>query len=258
MHVLNNQEPRLASAEALDQLAGRAPLAIEPGGVVHRIVDRVKLGRLSEVEKIVEVDELFGIDVSFCGGSRGRIMTGGGVRGDFQAEKAADQRPDGVLSLARAEIEHQGLVRRDTLGLRLPHELLDEPRLADARLATDVDQMPSELIEAGPEKTAKLRKFGLASDEWTGPGRLGFGYGARNAPYAERVRVTLKRDLACRTRIEAFADSLLDGLRDEHLAGFCPVHQTGRQIHRFSRDGIIAMRGAAGGGGHHLANATPT
>ncbi|WP_245425640.1 hypothetical protein, partial [Phyllobacterium brassicacearum] len=72
--------------------------------------------------------------------------------------------------------------------------------------------MPSGLIAAGLEKTAKLRDFGPAPDEWTGPGRLGFGYGARNAPYAERARETLKRDLACRTGIEAFADSPLDGL----------------------------------------------
>jgi hypothetical protein len=111
------------------------------------------------------MDELFGIDQSIGDGLCGRALAGGTIRGQFEAEKVANQRPDRVLPLATPEVENEGLVRRNALGSCLPDELFDEPRLPDAGLAAHMDCVPAGLGAARREKAAKLCEFGLAPDE---------------------------------------------------------------------------------------------
>ena len=55
MQVLNRQQPRTIAARARDESGDGRPLAAVAGCVVHRIIERTQLGRLRQVQEVVQV-----------------------------------------------------------------------------------------------------------------------------------------------------------------------------------------------------------
>src|SRR4051812_33430793 len=76
-----------------------------------------------------------------------------------EAKQAVDEAAARIASLARPEVgDGPGVADEPPPGRALP-ELLDQARLADARLTTDVDGEPAPGLEAGGERAAELREL---------------------------------------------------------------------------------------------------
>ena len=114
-----SEQERRALAGLAHQLRHRLPLAAAARRVVHRVVERAQLGRLGQVEQVVQKDPaLRGLGHRQRRPARRRRCGRRRVAAAAQPEQAAHQRADRVLAARRAEVEHQPGVARETDALR--------------------------------------------------------------------------------------------------------------------------------------------
>ena len=154
-------------------------------GVVHGVVERAQLQRLRQIEQVVEVDPVLVGDQALGDRARGRRDPRLDAAAAWHLQQAADQRADRVLPGARAEVEHQALVLAEAQGLGLAPELLDQPGLADAGAAAQVDRVPGTAVATGLEQPPELGELRAPADEGAGGRRPDLGRcrsGARPRP----------------------------------------------------------------------------
>ena len=185
VHVLDREQERGTRAGLAHQRRDRLALAAAARRAVHGVVQRTQLGRLRQVEQVVEEDAA--IDERRVGGY-GVLERGPGgcqVAAGAQPEQAAHQRPDRVLPGAGAEVEHQAEMTGETLGYRLRLELLDQARLADSRLAANDDRLAGAVRATGAERGPEPGELDAPADEWP---ILGRGLAeAEQAPRPDRL-----------------------------------------------------------------------
>ena len=112
------------SARPLDQPGHRAPLALVARRVVHGVVEGPQLGRLRQVEQIVEKDGIIGRHQALGRRPFRHGLDSFGIACDVEAEKAPDERADRVPR-AGAEVEHQAGVAGEA---RLARQRAGTPR----------------------------------------------------------------------------------------------------------------------------------
>ena len=139
VHVLDDQKARRDPARPLGQPGHRAPLALVARRVVHGVVEGPQLGRLRQVEQIVEKDGIIGRHQALGRRPFRHGLDSFGIACDVEAEKAPDEGADCVPS--GAKVEHQAGVAGEARLARSVLELLDEARFTNARLAPNVDRL---------------------------------------------------------------------------------------------------------------------
>jgi hypothetical protein len=201
-----------------DQRHHHVLLAAVTGVVVHGVVDAAQFDRLGQVEQIVHQHPL--VRLQPAGGDRilGRLGANrlGATAG--QSQQAAHQRADRVLALADAEIEHQALVRRKALRQGQRGELLDQPGLADPRLAAQHDRLAGASLSAGLEHAGELAQLRFAADQAPAGARRRFIGQPARAPHPDRLVQAPDRNLALVFAIDVVEDGALDRLGDQGLA----------------------------------------
>ena len=110
---------------------------------------------------------MFGVDHRIGNGAFGGITPRRRVVSRAERQQTADHGPDGVLSLARSEIEHQSLVHLETCRRGRAGKFVRQTRLADAGFAADVDRETRVAVAAAGERAFDLGEFGAAADEWS-------------------------------------------------------------------------------------------
>lgn len=170
MHVLDHDQARLGGAGPAQKRGQHGTAPRHPGRRVHGLDQGLAPRGGPEVEQVVEqrlVD--VGQPPGLLGGDR-RISALGLAGAGGRADQAAGQGTDRVLALARAEIEHQGLVHGVAARPRVLDQPLDKSALADAGLAAHDDDLTG-AGAAGVEDGACLPEFGGSPDERGSNGR---------------------------------------------------------------------------------------
>ena len=167
VHVLDDDHRRTAPAGALRERRDECALAAVARGVVHRVVERAPFARLRQVEQVVQEHELVRADVARGHHALGRRAPFLYARCRRESEQAADDRAHRVLASAHAEVEHAAVMDREAERLAETPHLVDEPRLADARLAAHIDGLSRERRHARARDAPELFELRLAADEET-------------------------------------------------------------------------------------------
>ena len=164
MQILDRQAPALL-AHPRDELGDCLSLPAIASSAVHSVVEAAQLARLLNVQEIIEVHAAIGreeaaLDASLRGGLAFILRACCG-----EIEDAAHQRADGVLLRAHSEAEHQPAVGREphARGGRL--DLLEESRLADTRLAANVDGLAATGPQAIGQNRLELIELLSSADE---------------------------------------------------------------------------------------------
>src|SRR5688572_14693460 len=115
------------------------PLALVARRAVHGVVEGPQLSWLRQVQQIVQKNGMIKRHKALSqsplpGGSSGIDIVHG-----VEIEKAADKCADRVSPDTGAEVEHESSVAGESSVAPYALELLDHARLADARLAPDVN-----------------------------------------------------------------------------------------------------------------------
>ena len=163
LYVLDDQKARRDPARPLDQPGHRAPLALVARRVVHGVVEGPQLGRLRQVEQIVEKDGIIGRHQALGRRPFRHGLDSFGIACDVEAEKAPDEGADCVPS--GAKVEHQAGVAGEARLARSVLELLDESRFTNARLAPNVDRLTPARLAAGGQRRHEQAKLALSTDE---------------------------------------------------------------------------------------------
>ena len=170
-----------------------------------------------------------------------------------EAEQAPDHGTNGVLALAGPEVEHQPRVAGEAgrLGQRL--ELVDQPGLADARLAPDIDDLALAGLPAGRQHGLELRQLRAPADQEMAlqPGRAALDAG--QAPGAQRAVPAIHRHIVQDRHVHQSGQPGHQGVGQQRLAGSRQVLQPGGQVHRLAGYRVLPVRRAAGAAGHDLA-----
>src|ERR1700722_20188873 len=173
----------------------RSPAA-GAGSVGHRIVQRRPFPGLRQIEKVVKEDLLllgdgslsdqpFDCCAPFPGGGRRR-----------KAEKALQQVANRVMPSADAEIEHQTSMGMESPRFGERSHLFDEPGLADAGVASDVDDVPGVSGAQRFENAFELLELSLPADKYASiRHRRGFTNYSAQSPHPDRRLDALKLKL---------------------------------------------------------------
>ena len=186
MKVFHDDHGWPAPADVRRDRCGDRALAARARGVVHRVVKRAPFAGLREIEDVVQKHDLVGTDGPGCGNlfRGGAPFVGAGRRPQLQ--QAVDDRADRVLVLAHAEIEHEAAVAGKAQRFGEAAHLVDEPCLADARLAAYVHDVTGPLFETRVRDALELLEFSLAADKHAAACRDRFESDTAQTPHAHR------------------------------------------------------------------------
>ena len=164
VHVLDGEQEGRQRAGLAHQRGDRFARAAAARRAVHGVIERAQIGRLRQVQKIVQEHAPLG-ERGVRGDRPLECRLAGRRLAGAQPEQTAHQRPDGVLAGRRAEVQDQTGVTGKTprRGPALP--LLEQSGLADAGLATEVYRLPRADVEAGLQRAIELRDLGASADE---------------------------------------------------------------------------------------------
>src|SRR5580658_1749203 len=107
-------------------------------------------------------------------------------------------------------------MRHEATGFGQSAHLLDEPGLADSRLAAHVDGVTASPCDRRGQHAFELFDLGHATDEWAARGRRCFGW-PRQPPNTHRSGETLDLGLAERLAKAAVGDGAMDAFRKQRL-----------------------------------------
>jgi len=192
-----------------------------------------------------------------CQQARGdRLFRGIGARGlitaHWQLQQATDQRADRVLALAGAKIEDQAAIVVEAASLGVFAELLQQPRLSNAGLASDQDGFALAPGLAAFHGLREARAFLVAPNEGGCSDMTGIVGHALYLPNFDRFGQSHDLARAQQVGLNTLAQTLRDGGGGIGLAGARQVGQSGCQVYRFSGNRIGLVVFAAHAAGHDL------
>ena len=127
-----------------------------------------------------------------------------------------------------------------------PH-LVDEPRLADARLAAHIDGLSRERRHARARDAPELFELRLAADEEAAAAAdvRAFSFDAGEAPHAHGRIDALEAQVAERVGADGFAERTMHAVRDQRLAGAGGIDEPRGEIHGIADHGVVVEARAA-------------
>ena len=136
-------------------------------------------------------------------------------------------------------------------GLREPAHFLDKPRLADAGLAADMENMAAASADGRRQHALELLDLGDAADERAARRRL--RRKSRQPPDKNRRGETLDLGLTERLAEAAIGDGALDSLRDQGLARPGERDEPRGEVHAVAEHRVVGRAHTGEAAGDHLA-----
>jgi hypothetical protein len=239
MKVLHDNHGGPVPADILHDRRGNRGLAARARGVVHRVVKRAPFAGLREVEDVVEKHQLIGADCAGRGkpiGGRAPLVGAGRGR---QAQQTADNRANGVLAFAHAEIQHEAAVAGKAQRFDETAHLVDEPGFADARLTANIDDVADSLFEARAGDALELFEFSLAADKHAAVRHDGFKGETAQTPHAHRRVDPLEVHRADGVAHHAVAQRAMHAIGKQRFPGTCGGNQPGSEVHGVAEHRVV-------------------
>ncbi len=170
MKIFHHNHDRPIPACISSQRRDERLLAAFACGVGHCIVEGPPFTGLRQIEEVIEVHELLGLDDARRDDPLDGDASLGAVRGGRQAKQAADDGSHRILTFADSEIQHETTMDLKPLRLREAAHLVDKPRLADACIATNIYDMARSPGETRANNPLELLELCLSSDETAAAG----------------------------------------------------------------------------------------
>src|SRR5512132_898946 len=165
VQILDRQQTRLLSSSLLHQPRESAPLAETARCVIHGVVEAPELGRLRQIQQIIEEDGVVGLDQMllqrFC---RCRLRTRK-IAAILDTQQRAQERGDGIASARRAEVEDEAGMTGEAGTAGSSPELFHQACLADTGLAAEVDGPAPSGLPAGLEQRQEALPLDLPADQ---------------------------------------------------------------------------------------------
>ena len=253
MQVLDNEEGRVFRAGARRNGRHDGAETAQPRARVGRLIERPPFPFLLEIERVVQ---------------KGNLLRGDRFRGeqlfDFcapvfrtcregQPEQAEQQHLHRALFLADAEVEHETAMGDEAAGFRQAAHFLHEPRLADTRLAAQVDYSSAAFGEGRGEKAFELRDFSGAPDERAASDRARFSRQAGQPPNRPRSVKSVDLRIAERVANAAIGDGAKDAFGQQGFARSGQRDQARGQIYALVQDRVVGCSHAVRAAGDHFA-----
>ena len=136
-----------------------------PGRIVHGLVQRATALGLRQADDVAQ-ERLLLRELGMARKQSGeRIEPGLVVRSRRQVHETDDDFAGHLAPLGHAEVQHEAGMTGEAGGQRAFAQFADEPRLADAGVATDEHGPSGAARRATRERRRKLRELRGASDE---------------------------------------------------------------------------------------------
>ncbi len=249
MHVLHDDHQRPLRGHVPHHARERAQAAFAARRVVHRLVHRgvaLRHGQDVRGKRLV-------LRRNRAGRHRAieRRAPIGCTRFRRHREKACEQGVDRIAALRHAEVEHRACVRGESAPSRVHDHLLHEARLAHAGIGPHDPCVARAGDLHGLQERLEARDLVVAAEERM----LGGGIDAQRAqlPDGHLLREPADRHRRDVVDLDRRHARTVDVVRDHGFAGVRDLEEAGRQIDGVARHRVVAMHGAAGVGGDHLA-----
>ena len=238
VQILDDDQGRAASAGVRRDCRRHCAFAAIARGVVHRVIERPPFAELRQIKKIIEEDQLLPGDDLLIDQTLDGLAPLLGRGGRREIKQALQQAANRVLTPADAEIEHQAPMRPKSPRLGEGPHLLDQSRLADAGLATHIDDMAGAPAERGLEDALELVEFGFAADEHASVRRRrGVARNAAQPPSSDRRIDPLELKFSDRLANAEAAERVKHALGQQCLTGSrggdqsrCEIHESPRTV----------------------------
>jgi hypothetical protein len=250
VNVLDDDQPRLFECGALHDRGNRLGGALCAGGVVHRVEHGLHLGPLRQIEQVVDMHLVLGLDPAFAQATFDRRPARRFVGLGVDLQQILQDHGNRVLAPADPEVQHMSGVTRAATRGRAGAQLVDQPRLADPRFATHADGHAGTAFDRRLERAGELTQLAVTADERTalGAARLHGSY----SPDAYRLVESFDLDCTERVGFDQMRDRRVQCIGDDGLAGLGFGIQPRGKIHGVSRDGVLRLRAASHHGRDHL------
>ncbi len=251
MDVLDENQLWACAGNALQHCGQRLARTAQAGRVVHRCEDGCKRPRLRQVQPLVDEKRFVSADHATLDR---RLQHGAAPRsvvGLADAQQRLQHGGNGVLALADTEV--QDLTRRclEASLARMRPELIDEPRLADARVTPYQHGRTAAGLAHGVEHAHELTHFRLATHEGEALGTCLVQ--SENFPDFNGSGQAFDRLFAMRLCIDSAGHVALQRAGNQRLPRLGQRVQPRREIDRIARDRILGLAAPTDGCRHHLA-----